>query len=44
VAVHLYRRCLQPLPITKPDSRSMTSGSTSGQLSGSNDQTANAMQ
>jgi hypothetical protein len=27
VAVHLYRRCLQPLPIAKPDSGSMTAGS-----------------
>jgi Tol biopolymer transport system component len=33
-AIRLYRRCLQPLPIAKPDSGSMTSGSASGQLSG----------
>jgi hypothetical protein len=32
-SVHLYRGCLQPLPIEKPDGGSMTSGTASGQLS-----------
>jgi hypothetical protein len=33
VAIHVYRGCLQPLPIEKPDGGSRTSGTASGQLS-----------
>jgi hypothetical protein len=34
MAVHFHRRCLQPLPIAKPDGGSMTPGSSLDQLSG----------